>query len=152
MTTTAQQTTSTDTTTRTRGLAALGIVTSLIATATGTFLDLTNNEPTTGQDDDASVYLIVVGMTLVVALIAFGLVVRTAARGNASRRAAITGVGALLSVAVFWTGAPLVLVAATVACALVDRDKIGSMGAGSKVGLVFATFTAAAAVWLAIAG
>lgn len=152
MTTSSYATTGTDSKSRTTMLAVLGVVASLIATALGTFADLTGNEPTTGEDDDPSVYLVVVGMTLVVALIAYGLVVRTADRGNASRRAAITGVVAAATFVVFWTGAPIVLASAAVACALIDRDRLGSFGTGSKIGLAFAGLATAAAAVLAVVG
>ena len=133
-------------------LALGGYLLASACTATGTFLDLTGNEPTTGKDDDASVYLIVLAIQLGIALVAFGLGYRGAARGSASRRSAVLGVLAALTFVVFWTGAPALLAAASVACALVDRDRLGSFGTGSKVGLVGSALGTVALVVLAIVG
>ena len=131
-------------------LALAGIVSSGIATAVGTFADVTGNE--SSDKHDAGEFLVVVGMILVVAALAYGLGVRGAADGNASRRSAILGVLAAVSFVAFWTGAPLVLASASVACALVDRDRLGSFGTGSKIGLAGSALAAAAAVVLAVVG
>ena len=135
---------------RTPLIAAISVVASLIATAVGTFWDLTNNEKS--NNHSFGEYLFTVGTTAICAAIVFGLVVRTAANGNPSRRAAVLGVVSVLSIAVFWAGFPIVLAAGVLACALADRDKTGGFGAGSKTGLVLAALSTAAAVMLAIVG
>ena len=131
-------------------LAALGIGAAAICTAVGTFWDLTGNEKS--HEDELGPYLVCVGIFLVVAALAYGLGVRGAAERNASRRSAILGVLAAATFVVFWTGAPLVLASASVACALVDRDRLGSFGTGSKIGLTGSVLAAIAAVVLAIVG
>lgn len=146
-------TTRTDSTTASRNplIAAIGVVASLIATAVGTFWDVAGND---GRDNSHTFgeYLFTVGVIAVTAAIVFGLVVRTAAEANPGRRAAILGVAAALSIAVFWAGLPLVLAAGSLACALSERDKLGGFGAGSKIGLVLSALTTAFAVYLAIYG
>ena len=137
-------------TSRARGLAMAGIVSSSVATAVGTFWDLTGNE--SGNKDELGPWLFCVGIILVLAALAYGLGVRGAAAGNASRRSAVLGVLAAATFIVFWTGAPLVLASASVACALVDRDRLGSFGTGSKVGLAGSALAALSAVVLAVVG
>lgn len=131
-------------------LAAAGVALSAAAMAVGTFTDLTGNE--TGERDGATEYAFSLGTIAVIATLAYGLGVRGAERGSASRRAAVLGVLAAATFIVFWTGAPLVLASASVACALVDRDRLGSFGAGSKIGLTGSTLAAVSAVVLAIVG
>ena len=97
-------------------------------------------------------YFIVLGFIAVAAAIVFGLVVRTASAGHPGRRAAILGVVGFLSIAVFWAGLPTVFAAGAVACALAEKDKLGSYGPGSKTALALAPVITALAVWLAIAG
>ncbi len=147
---TATTTTIHDTAQRSLQLAVGGAVASAVASAVGSFADLTGNEAADNQD--VNDYLFTVGVIVVLAGLLFALVVRGAAEGNASRRAAILGVVAALTFVVFWTGAPLVLASASVACALVDRDRLGSFGTGSKIGLVGSALAATSAVVLAIVG
>ena len=131
-------------------LAALGLAASAVLTAIGTFL----GENTSGDEsrDDVSTWLTCVGIAAVAAALVFGLVVRTAAHGHAGRRALITGILAVLSVAVFWAGLPMVLAAGALACALVDRDEQGSLGGAAGVGVALGGVAAAAAVVLAFVG
>jgi hypothetical protein len=135
---------------RTPLVAAFGIASSALLTAMGTFWDLTDNE--SGSNHDAGEYLIVLGMIAVAAAVVYGLVVRTAAAGNPGRRALITSIVGFLSIAVFWAGLPMVLVSGAVACALIEKDKLGSMGAASKVALALSTVTTGLAIMLAIVG
>lgn len=134
---------------RTPLLAALGIGASAVLTAVGTFWS-----PLNDADAEHSIgeYLVVVGMAAVCAAIVFGLVVRTADRGNAGRRAVILGVVGFLSLAAFWAGFPAVIATGGLACALAQRGRAGTFSAGSKAGLALSSLTLAAAVWLAIAG
>lgn len=150
MTTTASRTTVSSAPSRTPVVAALGIVASLIATAVGTFWDLSDNEKS--NHHSFGEYLFTAGVIAIAAAIVFGLVVRNAGEGNPGRRALILGVVGALSIAVFWAGLPLVLAAGSVACALVERDKLGSLGVGSKVGLALSALTAVFAGVLAVIG
>jgi hypothetical protein len=131
-------------------MALAGLALSAGLTAVGTFVG--PNDTGDATRDDVSTWLVCVAIAAVTALIAFGLVVRTAGSGNPSRRAAILSVVSVLSVAVFWAGLPGVLAAAAVACALVDRDKVGSLGTGSKAGLALAALATAGATVLAFVG
>lgn len=85
-------------------------------------------------------------------MIAFGLVVRTAPRGNAARRSLITAIVAVLSLAVFWAGIPAVLAAAALACALVDKDRRGSFSGMSVAALVLSALVIVTATVAAIFG
>ena len=149
-TTNATSMTETTAPSRTPLLAAFGIAASGVVTAVGTFWDLTNNEAS--NEHSFGEYLITLAVIAVTAAIVFGLVVRNASAGNPGRRAAILAVVSVLSIAVFWAGLPMVLVAGAVACALLDKDKLGSYGTGSKVALALSALVTAAAVWLAIVG
>lgn len=135
---------------RTPLLAALGLAASALLAAVGTFWDITDNDEV--DDNTFADYWPVLVIAAVAAAIVYGLVVRTAAAGNAGRRSAILGVVGFLSNVVFWSGLPMVLASAALACALLDKDKAGSFGTGSKVGLAFAALTTAGAVALAITG
>lgn len=134
---------------RTPLVAALGIVTASLLTALGTFWAM--NDPK-GANHDATDWFITLGMIAVVALLAYGLGVRGASTGNPARRAVILSVLGVLTIVVFWSGAPMVLVSASIACALIDKDKNGSYRTPSKAALVLSTLTTAAAVALAITG
>ena len=150
MTTSTAQLDRTTSPSRTPLLAAIGIGSSAVLTAISTFVG-----PNTSDDpsrDDVSTWLLCVGIAVAAAVIGFGLVVRTASRGNAARRSAIAGVVAVLSIAVFWSGLPLVLAAVALACALIDRDARGSFGTPSLVGLGLAGLTTVAAVVLSFVG
>jgi hypothetical protein len=134
---------------RTPLLAALGIAAAAVLTAVGTFWDVNNNDQ---GKADASEWFITLGFIAVGSAIVYGLVVRTAAAGNPGRRSAVLGIVAVPSLAVFWAGLPMVLVSAAVTCALLDKDKLGSFGTGSKAGLGLSTVATLGAVALAITG
>ena len=150
MTSTTMTGSATDAPSRTPLLAVLGIAASAVLMAVGTFWDLTGNE--SGEGGELGAYAVSVGLSLVCAAIVFGLVVRTAERGNPGWRAGILGVVSFLSNAVFWAGFPAVIAAGALACALVQKDRSGRFSAGSLVGLGFSALSVAGAVWLAIAG
>ena len=133
-----------DTPSRTPVLAALGIGLSAVLTAIGTFSG--------GNDHGWREYLITLGIVVVAAAIVFGLVVRTAAAGNAARRALVLGILAALSFVVFWAGIPSVLAAGAVACALIDRDRTGHFDGSDKAALGLSAVTVVAAVVLAFIG
>ena len=134
---------------RTPLLAALGIAAASVLTAVGTFWDVNNND--TG-DTQVSEWLVCIGIIAVAAAVVYGLVVRTAATGNPGRRALILSVVGFLSNVVFWAGLPMVIASAAVACAFIEKDKLGSMSTPSKVSLVVVALTTVAAVQLAIFG
>lgn len=125
-------------------LAAISIGTSAVLTAIGSFRGDTDH--TVGE------WAFTVGLAVVAAAIVFGLVVRTAPKGNAGRRALILGVVSLLSVAVFWAGITTVIGAAALACALIERDTRGDTGGMSKAGIALAALSTVAVVWLAFTG
>jgi hypothetical protein len=146
MTTTTAETTAPS---RTPLLAAFGIAASAVLTAIGTFWDVNGNDR---GDHNASDWYVCLGIIAVAAALVYGLVVRTAATGNPGRRALILGIVAVPSVVVFWSGIPMVLVSAAVACALLEKDKVGSYGTGSKVAFVLSALATAGAVTLAFTG
>lgn len=135
---------------RTPLFAALGIGAALVLTAVATFWDVTGND--SAGNDQADTYPFVVGIVAVTAAIAYGLVVRTAAKGAPGRRSLITAVVAFLSLAAFWSGVPVVLASASVACALVDKDRRGALGGQAKVATALAALTVVLAAVLSIVG
>jgi hypothetical protein len=130
--------------------AALGAGISIILTALGTMWDLTDNE--SGAPSTFVEYLPYAGMVAVATAVVFGLVVRTATQANARTRGVVLSVLGVLSIAVFWTGFPMVLAAGAIACIASRRAAVGRFEPSSLVvaGLTAATF--GLAVWLAIAG
>jgi predicted membrane protein len=134
---------------RTPLLAALGIAASGVLTAVGTFWDVNNNDAEPGK---ASEWFITLGIVAVAAAVAYGLVVRTAATGNAGRRALVLSIVGFLSNVVFWAGLPMVIASAAAACAFLEKDTKGTLGTASKVALVIALLTAVPVVGLAIFG
>lgn len=126
-----------------------GAVLSAALSAVGSFTDLTDNstaEHSVGQ------YLVTVGVIAVAALV----VIATAGKGGSGRRpgraAVLHGVIGLLTIVLFWTGLPPVLAAGAIACALAERDRLGSFGGGSGTGLALAGLTLTAASVLAVVG
>jgi chromate transport protein ChrA len=132
---------------RTPLIAALGVTASAALTAVGTFWDVNNK-----GNSDTSGWLITLGIIAVAATLVFGLVVRTAESGNPGRRSVVLAVVGLPSVIAFWSGLPMVLVSAAVACALIEHDKTGRYGTGSKVAFALSALITVAAVSLAITG
>lgn len=135
---------------RTPLLAALAVAVACLLAAVGTFTDPTGNSPE--ADHTVGDYLVVVGIVLVAAAVVFGLVVRTADRGNAARRAVVLGVLAVLSLAVFWAGLPPVLAIGAIACALAARDSDGRFSGGATAGLALGGLALVGAVVLAVFG
>ena len=146
---TATTTDLTDAASRTPLVAALGITAASVLTAVGTFWAVNDSKD---ADHSASDWFITLGMIAVVAALAYGLGVRGASSGNPARRAVVLAVLGVVTVVVFWSGAPMVLVSAAIACALADKDQTGSYRTGSKVALALSALTTAAAIALAIAG
>lgn len=133
-------------------LAVVGAVLSALLTAIGTFWDITGNDESTGSSHDVRDYLVTLAAITVATIIVYALVVRRAAVGRPGRRSVILGVVAILSLAAFWAGLPIVLAGAAAAAAFAERDKLGGFGGGSKTGLTLAGLTTIAAVALAISG
>ncbi len=132
-------------------LALFGAVDGAVLTAIGTFWDLTGNEPA-GASRDTGEYLVTLGMIAVWTAVVFGLVVRTASGDTAGRRGVILGVLAVLSVAVAWSGLPMVLAAGALACALIRREQRGAFGTVGVAILIDVVLATVGAVAFAIAG
>jgi len=131
---------------------ALGaVVVSGVLTALAVFWDLTGNDPEP-EEQPLGEFLVVLGVIIVVTAAVFLFVVRGAARGNPGRRSLILGILGVLSLAVFWAGVPVVLAAAAVAVALVERDALGRFGTMAKTGLGLAAAATLASIILAVAG
>lgn len=130
-------------------LAALGAGTAAVLTAIGTFVaDVSEGaEPHTMSD-----WLTVLAIIAVATVVVFGLVVRTAAQGDAARRSLVLGVVAILSVVVFWAGLTPVLAAAAVACALQARGRTGRFPTAAAAGTGLAALAFGAVAVLAFVG
>ena len=140
------------TTTSSRPLfAALGIGVAIVLTAVGTFWDLTGNENGAPSDTLAE-YLPVVGMILVAAALVFGLGVRTEPDKAPGTRAVVLAVLGVLSLVVFWAGAPAVLASGAACCAFAAASSDGRLTTGAMVSLGLAAVTVALAVAVAIVG
>jgi hypothetical protein len=134
---------------RTQLIATVGIALSALLTAVATFWDINDTSPGAHAGRN---YLITLGIIAAVAALAYGTFVRGAAAGRPGRRSAIVAALGLVTLVLFWCGAPVVLASAAVATALVEREQLGGFGNWSKTGLVLATLTTAAAVVLSIVG
>ena len=80
--------------------AAVGVALSLMLTAFGTFTGPGSDEPGT----ELSEWLVVVAITLVAAVVVFGLVAKVVTPANAGTYALAFGLLGLASVVVFWAG------------------------------------------------
>lgn len=90
-------------------------------------------------------------MIAVATAVVFGLVVRTAHHGNATRRALTLGVLSVPTVLVFWTGVPYVLAIRALACARVAR-RAGPSSRYDGVAATLAAVSIAASLFLAVTG
>ncbi|RHW26137.1 hypothetical protein D0Z08_15970 [Nocardioides immobilis] len=127
--------------------AALSTGAAAVLTAVGTFWSpLADYESTLTMDEFIS-WLVVVAITIVGAAIVFGLVVRTTPSDGGRVRTPVLAVLAVLSLAVFWSGLPMVLAGGAVCTALVNPRALGS-----RVALVLAALVTIVAVWGALAG
>ena len=120
---------------RTTGLAVVGLA------AAAAICVLTADEP-----------LAWFAMAAIVAGLAFGLWVVPAANGHAGRRSGILAAVAVVGLLVTSTGIPFVLAAASVACALKERDLRGSYDYGAELGLLLSALTTAVAVLIVAIG
>ena len=87
--------------------------------------------------------------------VVFGVVVarglRTAPQRTARRSLIVAGVG-VVSIAVFWTGLPVILAAGAATLALDARRRLGRLPGTAIAALVLATLITVSAVWLAFTG
>lgn len=91
-------------------------------------------------------------MAAIVAVLAFGLWVVPAANGHPGRRSGILALLAVVGLLVSSTGIPLVLAAASVACARKQRDLGGSYDYPAELGLLLSAVATAVTVLLVVIG
>jgi hypothetical protein len=98
---------------------------------------------------------LLLGFAIVGAAVVFGVVVarglRTAPQRTARRSLIVAGVG-ILSIAVFWTGLPVILAAGAATLALDARHRLGRLPGTAIAALALATLITVSAVWLAFTG
>ena len=98
---------------------------------------------------------LLVGFAAVEAAAVFGVVVgrglRTAPQRTAQRSLIVAGVG-VASIAVFWTGLPVILAAGGTTLALDARRRLGRLPGTAIAALVLAALITVSAVWLAFTG
>jgi hypothetical protein len=98
---------------------------------------------------------LLVGFAIVGAAVVFGVVVarglRAAPQQTARRSLILAGVG-VVSIAVFWTGLPVVLAAGAATLALDARRRQGRLPGTAIAALVLAALITVSAVWLAFTG
>jgi uncharacterized membrane-anchored protein len=131
---------------RTPLLAALGLGTALVLNAVGTFWSAGDAEHGLGS------FLVVAAVSAVATALVFGLVVRTAARGDAGRRAVVLGALGALSFVVFWAGITAPLAFGALACALVARDRDRQWSPVAAAAVALALLALAAVAVLAVVG
>ena len=91
-------------------------------------------------------------MAAVVGALAFGLWVVPAANGHPGRRSGILALLAVVGLLVSSTGIPLVLAAASVACAVKQRDLDGRYDYPAELGLLLSAVVTAVTVLLVAIG
>lgn len=98
---------------------------------------------------------LLIGFAAAGAAVAFGVVVArglcTAPRRTAQRSLLLAAVG-VLSMALFWTGLPVILAAGAATLALDARRRLGRLPGTATAALVLAALITVAAVWLAFTG
>lgn len=127
--------------------AAVSTGLAVVLTAIGTLWSPLASYEATRTTEDVLTWLVVVAMIVISAGIVFGLVVRSTPPGGGRVRTLVLAVLAVLSLAVFWTGLPMVLAGGAVCCALANPR-----AAGSRIALVLAALVTLVAVWAALAG
>ncbi len=151
MTTTALAPTTTAGPNRNGLLALIGAVDAALLTGVGTFWDITGNDKA-GASQSWGDYAVCLGVIAVATAAVFGLVVRTAATGNPGRRGVVLGVLSVLTVAVAWSGLPMVLAAGALACAFLRKERHGAFGPAGIAILVDVVLATVGAIAFAIAG
>lgn len=127
--------------------AAVSTGVSAVLTAVGTFWSPLAGYEATRTKEDLISWLVILAIMLVGAAIVFGAVVRTTPPEGGRVRTLVLAVLAVLTLAVFWTGLPLVLAGGSVCCALVTPR-----ATSSRIALVLAALVTIVAVWAALAG
>jgi hypothetical protein len=124
----------------------------------GTYLDTPYKAKGSGEwglsTQDLNQVPLLVGFAIVGVAVVFGVVVarglRTAPQRTARRSLIVAGVG-VVSIAVFWTGLPVVLAAAAT-LALDARRRLGRLSGTAIAALALAALITVSAVWLAFTG
>jgi hypothetical protein len=98
---------------------------------------------------------LLVGFAVVGAAVVFGVVVarglRTAPERTARRSLILAGIG-VVSIAVFWTGLPVILAAGAATLAMDARHRLGRLPGTAIAALILAGLITVSAVWLAFTG
>ena len=98
---------------------------------------------------------LLLGFAIVGAAVVFGVVVarglRTAPQRTARRSLIVAGVG-VVSIAVFWTGLPVILAAGAATLAMDARHRLGRLPGTAIAALILAGLITVSAVWLAFTG
>ncbi|MGR7025934.1 hypothetical protein [Geodermatophilus sp. URMC 62] len=137
-----------------------GAAVALGCTLVGTYVETPLRPGSSGWGIDSTHHGGWAALAVVVALVAVVLVLVGLATARAravppertARRALVLAELGVLSVAVFWTGAPAVLAGGATGLALDARRRLGRLPAPAVVALATAVLTVAAAVWLAFTG
>lgn len=127
--------------------AAVSTGVAAVLTAIGTLWSPLADYEATRTTDDIISWLVVAAIAAVGAALVFGLVVRTTPAGGGRVRTPVLAALAVLSLAVFWTGLPVIFAGASVCCALANPRALGS-----RIAIVLAVLVTAVAVWAALAG
>ena len=120
---------------------------SVVLTAIGTFLDLTDNDSGDGEGDELVTWLVLIAVLGVITWVVYRYWFTPASAAPvAPNSALVAGVLALLTVVAFWTGLPAVFGVGAIV--------LGRRGGGPKatVGTVLAVLALAGAIWAAIVG
>jgi hypothetical protein len=134
-------------------------VTALLLMAIGTYVHTPYKAKGPGEwglsTQDLNQVPLLVGFAIVGAAVVFGVVVarglRTAPQHTARRSLIVAGIG-VVSIAVFWTGLPVILAAGAVTLALDARRRLGRLPGTAIAALVLAALITVSAVWLAFTG
>jgi hypothetical protein len=124
-----------------------GWVLAALFTAVGTFLDLTDNESGSAEDDELVTWLVLMVVLAAIAYALYRFWYGPAAQSpDASTAALVGGVLALLAFPAFWTGLPPVLAVGALVLGL--RSPTGK----GKAGAALAGLALVAAAVLAVTG
>jgi hypothetical protein len=98
---------------------------------------------------------LLIGFAVIGAAVVFGVVVarglRTAPQRTARRSLIVAGVG-VVSIAVFWTGLPVILAAGAATLAQDAHHRLGRLPGTAIAALVLAALITVSALWLAFTG
>ena len=128
--------------------AAGGAALAALASAVGTFANLTGNG---SNDYGLTEYVGDLALIAVATAVVFGLVVRTAQHGSSTRRALTLGALSLPAVLVFWSGLPYILAVGALACARV-ASRSGSSSRSVGVAVTLSAVSIAVSLFFAVTG